>query len=117
MKYKILIIFILVIGVFSTTFSAFYISKTETGSIETKELSSSFLNNNDFLAQVQIIDSSITSVDKTSDLTRVNTVPTETFTIDNIVSTSSSSVPIYLWVDGGTIYYYTIATNIDLNNN
>jgi hypothetical protein len=76
-----------------------------------------FLNNSDFLAKIQVLDSTITSVDKTTDLTQLTTIPTVNLTDENIVSTNDSSMPTYLWIDGGTIYYFTGATVIDLNNN
>lgn len=115
-KLKFLVISLLLVLVVSTSYAAFTANDLETGTIETKELSTSFLNNADLLAKVQVLDSSITSVDKTTDLVRITSVPSVSFTDSNIVSTSSSSVPIYLWVESGTIYYYTIATNVDLNN-
>ena len=116
-KYKKLFIFVLMLFVFTGTYCVFTKTVTKTGSIETKELSAVFLDNNDFLTKIQVLDSSITSVDKTTDLYRVTTLPTVTLTSDNLVSTTTSSMPIYAWVDNNTIYYYTGATNIDLNNN
>ena len=85
------------------TLSAFVKNVEKTGTIQTKELSTAF--------------SSITEVDKENDLTRVDTEPAMSFTTDNIGSTTESSVPIYIWVENSKIYYYTIATNINLNNN
>jgi len=116
-KTKYLIILILLLSIFVPTYAVFTDGTTLNGSIQTKELSAVFLDNNDFLTQIQVLDSSITSIDKTTDLNRVTTVPTVTLTSDNLVSTSTSSMPIYAWVDNNTIYYYTGATNIDLNNN
>ena len=115
-KIKIAIILLLMVFVVKNTYAAFVVSDNETGTIVTKELSTTFLGNAEFLVKVQTLDSSITSVDKTTDLVRITSVPSVSFTDSNIVSTSSSSVPIYLWVESGTIYYYTIATNVDLNN-
>ena len=116
-KIKFLIIFVLMLFVFTGTYCVFTKSVTKTGTIETKELSAVFLNNNDFLTKIQVLDSSITSVDKTTDLYRVTTLPTVTLTDDNKVSTNASSMPIYAWIDNNTIYYYTGAVTIDLNNN
>ena len=116
-KFKISLIALLLIALPAITYCAFTTSVEKTGSIETKELSTKLLDNNDFLTKVQTLDSSITTLDKTTHLTRYTSVPTITLSSDNIVSTNDSSVPTYLWIDNGTIYYYTIATNIDLNNN
>lgn len=115
-KIKIVVILLLLFSIVTTTYCAFVVSVTKNGSITTKELSTTFLSNNDLLTKVQNLDSTITSIDKNNDLTRSLSVPTISLTVDNIVSTSSSSVPIYLWIDSGTIYYYTIATTVDLNN-
>lgn len=116
-RLKYIIIAILFMAITTNTFCAFIKSVEKTGTIQTKELSTKFLNNSEFLAKIQVLDSTITSVDKTTDLTQVTTIPTVTLTDENIVSTSDSSMPIYLWIDGGTIYYFTGATTIDLNNN
>lgn len=116
-KIKIGLILVLIACISTATYCAFTTSVEKTGSIQTKELSTTFLNNNDLLTKVQVLDSSITTIDKTTDLTRYTSVPTINLSNDNIVSTTESSVPIYLWIDNGTIYYYTIATNIDINNN
>ena len=75
------------------------------------------VNNNDFLTKIQVLDSSITSIDKTTDLNRVTTFPSQTFTSDNLFSTTESKMPIYVWIENNTINYYSGATNIDLNNN
>lgn len=99
------------------TLSAFVKNVEKTGTIQTKELSTAFLSNSDLLIKIQALDSSITEVDKENDLTRVDTEPAMSFTTDNIGSTTESSVPIYIWVENSKIYYYTIATNINLNNN
>ena len=82
-----------------------------------KELSSTYLNNADLLTKVKSLDSNIVSIDKTTDLNKSLTEPNVALSNDNLVSTQDSSVPIFLWVDNGTIYYYTIAENIDINNN
>ena len=116
-KIKVLIISLLLTGIITGTYCAFTISVEKNGSIETTELSTTLLNNSDFLDKVKNLDSSITSIDKTTDLNRITTVPTVQLTSDNIVSTQESNVPVYLWIDNGTIYYYTSATNIDINNN
>ena len=116
MKIKLLIIFTLLLGVVSYTYCAFTKSVEKEGTIQTKELSTVFLDNNAFLLKVQALDSSITSIDKTS-LVRETSIPTIQLTNNNIVSTTGSSVPTYLWINNGVIYYYTIATSIDINNN
>ena len=105
-KTKYLIILILLLSIFVPTYAVFTDGTTLNGSIQTKELSAVFLDNNDFLTQIQVLDSSITSIDKTTDLNRVTTVPTVTLNSDNLVSTTTSSMPIYAWVDNNTIYYY-----------
>ena len=116
-KFKISLIALLLIALPAITYCAFTTGVEKTGSIQTTELSTTLLSNSDFLTKVQSLDSTIISIDKTTDLNRINTVPTVNLTDDNIVSTQESSVPVYLWIDNGTIYYYTIATNIDINNN
>jgi len=116
-KIKILLIIILFSCVFTYTLCAFSINVEKSGNIQTTELSTVLLDDNDFLTKLQTLDSSITSVDKESDLTRANSIA-DTYLNDNYVfSTTTSNVPTYLWIDNGIIYYYTIATNIDLNNN
>lgn len=116
-KYKIFLILILFSCIFTYTLCAFTTSVEKTGTIETTELSTVLLSNNEFLTKLQTLDSSITSVDKENDLTRANSIE-DTYLNDNYVfSTTTSNVPTYLWIDNGIIYYYTIATNIDLNNN
>lgn len=115
-KLKLLLIYVLIIGIVGTTYCAFTLSVEKTSSIQTKELSAKFLDNAELLIKVQNLDSSITSIDKNNDLNRILTLPTVTLTEDNLVSTNDSSMPIYLWIDNNTIYYYTGATNIDLNN-
>ena len=115
-KLKYLVIALLLVFVVSTSYAAFTAGDLETGTIVTKEMSAKFLNNADLLAKVEALDSSITSVDKTTDLVRVNNVPSVSLSSNNLVSTKDSSVPIYLWVNNGIIYYYTSATSKDLNN-
>lgn len=114
---KILIILFLLICFTTSTYGIFVLNVSKDGSITTVESSAVFLDNNSLLAKIQALDSNITSIDKTIDLNRVNTVPNVTLTSDNIVSTSTSKMPIYAWVDSGVINYYTGADNIDLNNN
>ncbi len=117
-RLKIILILVLLVSITTTSTLCIFTKYVEkTGTIQTKELSTVFLNNNDFLAKVQVLDSSITSIDKTTDLTRVTTTPQVTLTDANIVSTDSSNVPTYLWIESGTIYYYTAAVTIDINNN
>lgn len=116
-KFKLLIIPILLLFMFSATYCVFTKSITKTGSIETVETSAVFLDNTDFLTKIQVLDPSIITVDKTSDLNRVTTLPTVTFTTDNLFSDQSSNMPIYVWIDNGTINYYTGADTVDLNNN
>ena len=111
-----MVISLLLVLVVSTSYAAFTANDLETGTIETKELSAKFVSNTELLAKVEALDSSITSVDKTTDLVRITTLPTVSLTSSNLVSTNDSSVPIYLWVNNGIIYYYTIATTVDLNN-
>ena len=116
-KIKLLIILIMFFGLFTTTYCVFTKSLVRTGSIITKELSATLLDNNDFLTKLQVLDPSITTFDKTTDLNLVTTLPSVTFTSENILSTTNSSMPVFVWVDNGTVYYYSGATNIDLNNN
>lgn len=120
MKNKInVLLLVLILLVFSVagTYCAFVYSHEYSTSIEANELSTTFLNNEDFLEVVQALDSTITSIDKTTDLHRVTTIPTVELDNDNIVSTSNSSVPTFLWVENGVLYYYTVAVTIDINNN
>ena len=80
---------------------------------------SMFINGRSFNAKIKTLagntdvthntkDSNITSVIRSSTL---NTSITE----DNIVSTSDSTVPIYVWYDEGIIYYYTKYDNPMMN--
>lgn len=115
-KFKLLIVLVMFFALFTGTYCLFTKSVTKTGSIETVETTAVFLDNTNFLTKIQLLDSSITTVDKTNDLNRVTTLPTVTFTSDNLFSDQSSSMPIYVWIDNGTIYYYTGATTVDLNN-
>ena len=49
-------------------------------------------------------------------LTRSNTLPSGfTPLTNNIISTSSSTIPIYAWFESGTIYYYSVAPIIVMN--
>ena len=48
---------------------------------------------------------------------RVDELPDMEFTSDNIVSTSNSLAPIYMWFDSGTIKWYTNSDTIYLNEN
>ena len=49
-------------------------------------------------------------------LTRANSLPADfTPATDNIISTTSSTIPIYAWFDSGTIYYYSEAPTILMN--
>lgn len=66
-------------------------------------------NNN---ATYETNDTNITSIVRASTLPN-NFTPTNT----NVVSTSSSGLPIYAWYDNGTIYYYTSATQLYMNSN
>ena len=59
------------------------------------------------------------STDKNSEVTKIKRIQRSnslsiTPTSDNVVSSSytSSDVPIYMWYDNGTIYYYSEATNL-----
>ena len=115
-KIKVLVIVLLLFSIFTTTYCAFTVAVSKTGSITTTELSTTFIDNESFLAKVQQFDPTITSINKYYDLTRLNS-PIVAFTSDNIVSTPDSSVPIFLAVDNGTVYYYTSAINIDFNSN
>ena len=117
-KFKIMLILLLVLSFLITgTYCIFTYEYDYYGSVYSPEFSTTLLDNSSFLSKVQNIDSSITSIDKTTDLHRVTTVPTVSLTNENIVSTQSSGVPTFLWVDDGVLYYYTIAESIDINNN
>lgn len=114
---KVLVLLILFTFTISITYCAFSLNVSKTGTIETNELSTTLLDNASFLTQVQTIDPSITTIDKTTDLNRSNTINNQYIDDTYVVSTASSNVPTFLWVDSGTIYYYTIAETIDINNN
>ena len=116
-KIKILLIIVLFSCVFTATYCAFSVTLEKSGTIQTTELSAKFLDDNDFLTKIQELDSTITTIDKENDLTRSNTITNEYLTEDNIFSTSDSNVPIYLWIDNGVIYYYTVAIIVDFNTN
>lgn len=116
-RFKILLILVLILFVGTTTYCAFTINVEKTGTIETVELSTTFLDNNDFLTKVQSIYPWVTSIDKTTDLVQATSIPNAYIVDDYIVSTSSSNVPTYFWIDNGKIYYYTAAVTIDINNN
>lgn len=115
-KFKLLIIPMMLLFMFTATYCIFTKSVSKTGSIVTIESSAIFLDNTSFLTKIQNLDSSIIAVDKTNDLNRVTALPTITFTEDNLFSDQSSNMPIYVWIENGTIYYYTGATTVDLNN-
>lgn len=109
-------IFIIFFSVINT-YSAFTKNIEKTGSITTTELSSTFLSDSEFVEKVkQIATQSGVTIDETlidkSLIQRVNDLPNIEFTNENVVSTSDSDVPIYLWIENNIIYYYTIATNI-----
>ena len=63
-------------------------------------------------------DTNITSIQRANSVPQswinnnVITPPSE----NNIVSTSTSQYPIYVWYDNGTIYYYTEALNLYMNS-
>lgn len=116
-KIKILLIIVLFSCAFTATYCAFSVTLEKSGTIQTTELSAKFLDDNDFLTKIQELDSTITNIDKENDLNRANTIANEYLTDDNIFSTSDSNVPIYLWIDNGTINYYTIAVTVDFNKN
>ena len=116
-RFKLLIIPLLLLCTFTGTYCIFTKNVTKTGTIQTVETSAIFLDNTNFLTKIQLLDSSITTVDKTNDLNRVTTLPNVNFTSDNLFSDQTSKMPIYVWIDSGTIYYYTGATTVDLNNN
>jgi hypothetical protein len=121
-KIKVLLI-VLLVAVFSVTgtYCIYATIQTEETDIYIEEKYTRFLEDDLFLDKVQALDPSITSIDKTTDLHRVTTIPTVTLTDDNIVSEAPPSsdspevVPTYLWVDNGVIYYFTIADDIDFN--
>lgn len=117
-KIKILIILllVLVIGIGAGTYCAFTNYVEKSGTIQVNELSTKLLNNSDFIIKLQQLDNTIISVNKETDLVKVETIPNINLSNNNIVSTSDSNVPTYLWIDNSVIYYYTIATSIDLNN-
>lgn len=116
-KLKLSLVALMLIAIPTITYCAFATGVEKTGSIQINELSAKFLDNTELLTKVQNLDSSIISIDKSTDLTRYTNVPTNSFTNDNLVSTNDSSMPIYLWIENNTIYYYTGATNIDFNDN
>lgn len=115
-KFKILLIIMLFTSIITTTLCAFTTSVEKTGTIEAKELSTTLFEDTDFLTKVQTMDPTITSIDKSTDLTRTTSIAQEKLIDSNIVSTSESSVPTYLWVENGTIYYYTVANSVNLNS-
>lgn len=116
-KIKIILILMLFLSVGASTYCAFLLNTSKNGTITTKELSTKFVSNSELLTIVKRLYSSITSIDKSTDLVRVTTRPQKYISEMETVSTYTSSVPIYLWVENGVIYYYTIAVNIDFNNN
>ena len=113
--FKILLIVVLFTSLFFCTFCAFTVNVEKTGTIQTIELSTILLDDDDFLDKIQTLDSSILSVDKENDLVRAVSINDEYLTDNYIFSKDEASVPTYLWIDNGTIYYYTVATSIDLN--
>ena len=116
-KYMLLILSILLLTIFTSTYCVFTKNVSRTGSITTVESSATFLGNSDFLTKIQVLDPSITSIDKSRDLYRSVTIPNNNFTTDNILSTDTSKMPIYVWIENNRIYYYTGADNVDFNNN
>ena len=117
-KIKILLIVLLVCAFSITgTYCVFTKTFTDTSEVYIQPLTTTFLANDAFLAKVQALDPTIVSIDKTTDLHRSTTVPNITLTDANIVSDGTyDEVPTYLWVDNGTLYYYTAADNIYINN-
>ena len=113
--FKILLIVVLFTSLFFCTFCVFIVNVEKTGTIQTVELSTILLDDDDFLDKIQTLDSSILSVDKENDLVRAVSINDEYLTNNYIFSKDEASVPTYLWIDNGTIYYYTVATSIDLN--
>ena len=63
----------------------------------------------DSYSSYQSLNENITKIMKS------NTIPNSYKTDDYIVSISESPKPIYMWFDDGTIYYYTDATKIYMN--
>lgn len=62
-------------------------------------------------ATATTIDTNIKSIQRT------NALPQIELNDGNIISTNDSSLPIYVWFNNGTIYYYTEATNPYMNSN
>lgn len=116
-RFKILLIIVLFSCLFTYTLCAFIIYVEKDGTIQTTELSTVLLDDNDFLTKIQTLDSSITSVNKQNDLTQAFSINENVLNDSHIFSTTTSSVPTYLWIDNGTIYYFTIASTIDFNTN
>lgn len=94
------------------TYCAFSKTEEKTGKIITKDLSKTFLSDEELLTKVQVLDNEITSINK-EEFIKVNTVPEVSLDEQNIVSTASSSVPIYLWIENNNIYYFTIGQIIN----
>ena len=117
-KIKILLIILLVCAFSVTgTYCVYVKTVTNTDQVYIEPLTTTFLDNDAFLAKVQALDPTITSIDKTTDLHRATEVPDIELTDANIVSDGTyDEVPTYLWVDNGVLYYYTAADNIYINN-
>ena len=121
-KRKILIIFICIflLGLSSTiSYSAFIKYLKLRNRINTTTLTTKFLSDDDINTKIEEIYPSFNGNIEKDDFVRENNfdlVNELDLPLDNIVSTEDSNVPIFLWIDNGTIYYYTIATNIDFNN-
>lgn len=62
-------------------------------------------------ATYETVDTNITAI------RRADTIDSQYITVSNKVSTDESKVPIYMWYDSGTIWYYTEDDNPSLNEN
>ena len=86
-KIKVLLIALLIVAFSITgTYFIFTVTQNEDASVYIEEKTTIFLSDDAFLDKVQALDPTIVSVDKTTDLHRVTTIPTVTLTDDNIVS-------------------------------
>mgnify|MGYP004467310421 CR=1 FL=1 len=76
---------------------------------------STFINGRDFNVKIKTLAGNVDATYETEDVNIQNIVRATTLNIDitddNIISTTDSTVPIYVWYDSGIIYYYTKFTN------
>jgi len=121
-KKKILILILFLFVSSGITYSAFIKTETKRGNINTTDLTSNaiMINNQNFQSKIKELYPSIDDnlIDKNllqreTDFEKVDSL---NLSADYNFSNDESNVPIYVWLDNNILYYYTIAQDVDLNN-